>query len=94
MKVIQVIKENPLGVAKGVAALASAGVAVYFTLAGKPDSGSAITSEIASLVVPVSVAFGLFSATISALHFSRGPVPTNPPAAPVAVTSSTVLPKQ
>ena len=93
MNVITVIKENPLAVTKALATLASAGVALYFTLAGKPDSGSTITAEIASLVVPVSVAFGLFSATVSALHFSRGPVPTNPPAAPVVVASA-ALPKQ
>lgn len=94
MNVITVIKTNPLGVTKALAALASAGVILYFTLAGKPDSSNSIVNEISGLIVPVATAFGIFSALVSTLHFSRGPVPSNPPAAPVAVTSSAVLPKQ
>jgi hypothetical protein len=94
MNVVTVLKENPLGVAKALAALGSAAVALYFTLAGKPDSGSPIIAGISAMVVPISIAFGVVTAAISVLHFSRGPVPTNPPAAPVVVTPVMVLPKQ
>jgi hypothetical protein len=87
MTVLETIKANPQGVTKGLIAFACAGVVLYFTLAGKPEQAQNITNEIGAMVVPISTAIGIASALISAMHFSRGPVPVV--AAPVVVETVT-----
>lgn len=83
MSIIDTIKANPQGVTQGIFTLASAAISFWFMLVGKPDEAKPVTDQLAALVIPIATILGFAFAAVSALHFSRGPVPTA--AAPVVV---------
>jgi hypothetical protein len=97
MNVLETIQTNPLAVSKALVALASAGAVTYFTLAGQPGKSTEFVTEAATVIVPLGSLLGLVCALLSALHFSRGPAPINPPSSsvpvnPPAVSITTPLP--
>lgn len=83
MSVLDTIKANPAAVTKGAIGLASAVVTFWFLLMGKPDQADNVINTINSYVVPVTTAMTIAFGFLSAVHFSRGPVPIV--AAPVVV---------
>lgn len=87
MNIIDTIKANPQGVTKAVFALATAAISLWFLLVGKPDQAITVTDQLAALVIPISTVLGFAFAAVSALHFSRGPVPTR--AIPIVTESVT-----
>lgn len=83
MTVLETIKANPQAVTKGAFGLVFAAVTFWFLVIGKPDQAESINNTINQYVVPVTGLITIALGFLSAMHFSRGPVPVI--AAPVVV---------
>jgi hypothetical protein len=85
MSILDTIKANPQGITKAVFAVAFAGVSLWFLMVGKPDQATSVNNELSGFVVPITTAITIALSLVSAMHFSRGPVPVV--AAPVVVAT-------